>query len=190
MIVSGSMKMESQETKKALFLDRDGVINIDHGYVYETDRLEFLEDLGPILKKLSEKFLLIVITNQSGIARSLFKYSDVESFHKFLNKKLLEDYGCEIDAFYVCPHHPKFSGACSCRKPGTAMLAEAVKDFNIKIEESIFVGDKASDIECAKNFSIPTTIQIMGQYEKSKNADYYVSSWKQIEKLLLNLKLI
>ena len=186
MIVSGYSTMENLEVKPALFLDRDGVINIDHGYVFEAEKLQFLEDLGPSLKKLSSKYHLIVITNQSGIARDYFSYEDVEKFHKYLNHKLKSDFGVEINAFYVCPHHPKYSGECDCRKPKTAMLEQANKDFKIDLNSSVMVGDKESDVLCAKNFGIEA-IQMDGSYGKSDKADHHVKNWKELESLLSSM---
>ncbi len=188
-IVSGYSKTENPEAKPAFFLDRDGVINIDHGYVYQTEKLEFLENLGKVLKELSSKYLLIVVTNQSGIARKYFSIDDVFKFHDYLNQKLKSEYNVIIDAFYICPDHPKFSKNCECRKPETGLLEEAVKDFNIDLENSIMIGDKESDIECANNFGIKS-IQLLGQYDRSEKADYSCSNWSEVEKLLRSMKLI
>ena len=136
---------------KAVFLDRDGTINIDKGYVYKPEDFEFMPGAPEGIKLLNDiGFKVIVISNQSGIARKLYTSEDVHRLHKHIDNEL-GIFGAKIDAYYFCPHHPDFDIVCECRKPNIGLIKQAVIDYNIDINESWMVGDKASDIECANN---------------------------------------
>jgi len=132
---------------KALFLDRDGVINIEKDYLYKIEDFEFMDgiiDLCLHYQKLG--YLIVVITNQSGIARTYYSESDFE----LLTEWMIEEFSKNsiiISKVYYCPHHPDISGKCSCRKPSPGMLLEAQKEFSIDMANSIIVGDKERDIE-------------------------------------------
>lgn len=136
---------------KAIFLDRDGTINIDHGYVYEWDNFEFISGVPETLKRLKEEgFLLIVLTNQSGVARGYYNEEHILKLHCNVNSFLENRYGFVIDKFYYCPHHidgtiEKYKVDCKCRKPKIGMLEQAVDDFDIELDDSFMVGDKDSD---------------------------------------------
>jgi D-glycero-D-manno-heptose 1,7-bisphosphate phosphatase len=144
--------------KKALFLDRDGIINRDYGYVYEIEKFEFNKAIFDIVRYFQDKdYLVIVITNQSGIGRGYYSEDDFLR----LSKYMLEEFkkrGLNINSIYYCPHSPEQK--CNCRKPNTKMIESAKKDFNIDLKNSIMVGDKQSDINLAKNAGISTTIAI------------------------------
>lgn len=132
---------------KALFLDRDGTINIDTGHLYKIEDFEFIDGMPELIKKYNDLgYKIIVITNQAGIAKKYYTEEDVNKLHKYINESLEND-GAHIDAFYFCPHHPDFTGECKCRKPNPGMILRAVKDFDINLEESILIGDKETDIE-------------------------------------------
>ena len=135
---------------KAIFLDRDGVINEEVGdYVYELENLVIIEGLAETLLALQEKgFLLIVITNQSGIAKGIYGHKEVEAIHNSILKDL-KGKGIEITAFYYCPHHPDHS-KCLCRKPGSMMVEKAIAQFNIDPSASYFVGDRDRDVEAGE----------------------------------------
>ncbi len=132
---------------KALFLDRDGVINKEKNYLYKIDDFEFIDGVFETCRYFQEKgYLIIIITNQAGIARGKYKEED----YSILTKWMIEEFEKEnilISKVYHCPHHPDFSGECKCRKPNPGMLLDAQKDFDINLKESILVGDKNSDIE-------------------------------------------
>lgn len=144
---------------KALFLDRDGTINIDKHYVYKKEDFILVEGICDAIKCYIEKgFIAIVLTNQSGVARGLFTEQDVIALHKFADSLLLEK-GIKISRWYYCPHHPiyglgKYKVDCNCRKPKTGMIEQAIKDFDIDITQSLLVGDKLEDIECGKKMNI------------------------------------
>ena len=137
---------------KALFLDRDGVINIDKSYVYKIKDFEFLSDIFAVLRLAQAKhYLLIVVTNQSGIARGFYSTQDFERLTAFmLNEFSKRD--IVINKVYHCPHHQKDN--CACRKPRTQMLEQAKMDFDIDLNQSLLVGDKLSDIQCAHNLGV------------------------------------
>jgi D-glycero-D-manno-heptose 1,7-bisphosphate phosphatase len=141
-------------SRPAAFLDRDGVLVRDHGYVYRIEDLDILPRVPEALKLLHDHgFLLIVISNQAGVARGYYSTEDVERFHEEMQERLEKQLGFRLDGIYYCPHHPQgsvfeYAINCSCRKPGVALLEKAAQDFAIDWEHSIMVGDRASDIEC------------------------------------------
>ena len=133
---------------KAAFLDRDGVIIEDVGYLSKIDDVRLLEGVGPAIKLLQDNsYLVIVITNQSGISRGYFDEDFVKETHLYIDNILLK-HGARIDKYYYCPHHPDFGNKidCNCRKPKPGMILKALKDFDIDIKESFLVGDKPTDI--------------------------------------------
>lgn len=132
---------------KAIFLDRDGTINVDKNYVFKIEDLEFEVGVIEALKKFKKMgYKLIVISNQSGIARKYFTEKDLELFNSYMNE-ILKENQAEIDEFYCCPHHPKINGDCECRKPKNKFIEEAIKKYDIDRNISFMVGDKLSDIE-------------------------------------------
>ncbi len=145
----------------AVFLDRDGTLNEDPGYLGNPDEVQLFPGTGEALSLLKNnlKLKLIVISNQSGIARGIITKEMVESVNKKINE-LLENYDAEIDAFYYCPAHPDFSSVeeCSCRKPSPELVFKAAKDFNIDLSRSFFVGDMITDIQCGINAGLKTIL--------------------------------
>jgi D-glycero-D-manno-heptose 1,7-bisphosphate phosphatase len=135
---------------KALFIDRDGVINEDTGYPYKPEHIRFNEAIFPLCKLASQKgYLLIVITNQAGVAKGKFTEQDVVALHEWMSGEFAKR-GISIARFYYCPHHPEaavpeYRLACSCRKPRPGMIERAAKELNIDIKKSLVVGDKPSD---------------------------------------------
>jgi len=140
------------KAKPAVFLDRDGVINKDNGYVSEIDDFEFIEGVIEACLILKEKgYLIVVITNQSGIARGLFSEEQFHTLTEWMDWSLA-DRGVDLDGIYYCPHHAEhgqgeFKTDCDCRKPKPGMLLNAIEDLNIDVEHSILVGDKVSDLK-------------------------------------------
>jgi len=145
--------------RPAAFLDRDGVLNIDHGYVHRLADMDIVAGAGEAVRLLNEAgYLVIVVTNQSGVARGLYGEKDVERFNGELAKRL-GVHGARIDAFYHCPHHPEGSVAryridCDCRKPKPGMLTQAARDFAIDRSRSFLIGDRPGDSEAAAAFGI------------------------------------
>ena len=133
----------------AIFLDRDGVLIADRGYVYRRADIVLLDGVAEQLQTLKQRgYLLIVITNQSGVGRGYYGHSDVCAAHRTIQALLAEATGVQLDAFYYCPHTP--NDACACRKPQPQLLLRALQDFHINAASSYLVGDKDSDLECAQ----------------------------------------
>ena len=143
--------------QKALFLDRDGVINVEKDYLYKIDDFEFIEGIFDLCKYYQDLgYLIIVVTNQSGIARKYYSEEDFLNLTDWMVEKFrMRD--IIISKVYYCPHHPDISGSCSCRKPNPGMLLEAKKDFNLDLASSVIVGDKERDIEAGLNAGLKET---------------------------------
>lgn len=145
--------------KKAVFFDRDGTINVEKNYLYKPEDFEFILGVPELIKSYNDRnYLVIVVTNQAGIARGYYTEEDMHHLHRYINEQL-KSYGAHIDAFYFCPHHPtygigKYKMDCNCRKPKTGMLEQAIKDFDIDQKRSIMIGDKPWDIEAGKKLGM------------------------------------
>lgn len=140
--------------KKALFLDRDGVINIELNYLYKIEDFKFIDGIFELCRHYQNLgYIIIVVTNQSGIARNYYNESDFEKLTAWMIDEFAKD-GIKITKVYHCPHHPDISGECSCRKPEPGMILQAQKEFDIDLKSSILVGDKERDIEAAMEAGI------------------------------------
>jgi D-glycero-D-manno-heptose 1,7-bisphosphate phosphatase len=137
---------------RAVFLDRDGTVNEEVGYLRDLANLRLIPGAGAAIKRINDAGLLVVlVTNQSGIARGYFSESMLQDIHDRL-KQMLQHEGARIDAIYYCPHHPTagnshYTRECDCRKPGTGLIDQASRDLDIDVEQSYVVGDKWSDVE-------------------------------------------
>jgi len=147
---------------KAVFLDRDGTINVDKEYVHRIEDLEIIPKVVEGLKKLWVKYNLIIITNQSGIARKFHTEEDYLKFREIIHKRLMYG-GVYITAEYFCPHITEDN--CGCRKPKTGMLEQAAKDFNLRLNDCWMIGDRTIDILAGMN-SFCKTIHILTGAEK------------------------
>ncbi|MFX1259943.1 MAG: D-glycero-beta-D-manno-heptose 1,7-bisphosphate 7-phosphatase [Promethearchaeota archaeon] len=147
---------------KAIFLDRDGVINKEIGYLSNPDDFELIDGTIEALKILKKKgFLLIVITNQAGIARGYYSEDTLKEIHiKMAN--LLKEKNFTLDDVLYCPHHPEFTGPCDCRKPNPGMIYNARDKFDINLNNSYMVGDTLKDIETGKNAKCNTVLVLTG----------------------------
>ncbi len=141
---------------KAVFLDRDGVLNRERGdYTYRTEDFEVLPDVAETLKALKEKgYLLIVITNQGGIAKGLYSHTDFDRVQQKL-EQTLQAAGVAIDDTYYCPHHPDHS-RCLCRKPDSLLLEKAIARYRLDRAKCWFVGDRERDILAGEKVGIKT----------------------------------
>ncbi len=191
---------------QAIFLDRDGTLNYDYGYVGDPDKVEFIDGAIEGLKKLKEAFgnvKFIVVTNQAGVARGIIS---LEQVHAVNNKivSVLEKENIAIDKFYICPFHPEFSDKkdVSCRKPSPEMVLQAAEDFNLNLKETYFIGDKKSDVECGINAGCKTILLKSDVYKdelsllqkENMTPDYYAENLLDaanyiIEKELLQEKI-
>lgn len=169
--------------KPAIFLDRDGTINIDHNNVHEIDDFYFIAGVTEACKELKKLgFLLVVVTNQSGIGRGLFSEAQFITLTEWMDWSF-SDYDINLDGIYYCPHAPE-NECCECRKPQPGMLLTAAKDLDIDLSQSYIVGDKLSDILAGKAAGVKRTVLVRsGQFlppEAIAAADWVIESLKQL----------
>ncbi|MDA9951621.1 HAD family hydrolase [Oligoflexaceae bacterium] len=171
---------------KAVYLDRDGVLNKDVGYAFQLEQLTLLPGVKRGLEQLKSKnFKLIVVTNQSGVARGMFAECDVKKFNEALNQQV----GGAIDSFYYCPFHTEakvdvYRKDSNDRKPNTGMLERAAKEHDLKKVGSFLIGDKASDVETAKRFGVKS-VQIKSRYDIHKSPDALVANFTEAVDFIL-----
>jgi len=151
---------QSAQPKPIAFLDRDGILNMDTGYVHDTETAAIVDGAIEAVKLLNGSgFLVIVVSNQSGVARGYFNEASVIAFNEWLTLYFKEG-GAIIDAFYFCPHHPEHGSAkykidCECRKPNPGMLRQACSDLNGDMTSSFLIGDRQSDMAAAAAADVP-----------------------------------
>ena len=134
--------------RRALFLDRDGVINKDVGYAYLPEQIEFMPQIFDLCRAAhANGELIIIITNQSGIGRGMYNEAQFHALMTWM-KARFEAEGCPITSYYYCPHLP--DAGCECRKPKAGMILQAAKDWNIDLAYSRLIGDKESDLEAGR----------------------------------------
>ncbi|MGB9712517.1 MAG: D-glycero-beta-D-manno-heptose 1,7-bisphosphate 7-phosphatase [Dissulfurimicrobium sp.] len=153
--------------RKAVFLDRDGTINIEMGYLGRPEELVLIDTAAEAIAMLNGKgYAVAVITNQSGVARGLFEEKDVKAIHEEIARRLLRS-GARVDGWYYCPHHPsegvgRYNIQCNCRKPLTGMIEAASNDLDVDISESFVVGDSIRDMELAWNSGAKAVLVLTG----------------------------
>ena len=139
----------------ALFIDRDGVINYDHGYTHKADQFQLLPGVTRLLRRFSDAgYALVVVTNQAGIARGFYTEAQFMALTKHMGD-LLAASGIELTGVYYCPHHPDgvvsaIAVACDCRKPAPGMLLRAAREHGLDLARSWMIGDKPSDVEAGR----------------------------------------
>jgi D-glycero-D-manno-heptose 1,7-bisphosphate phosphatase len=177
--------------KEVIFLDRDGTINVDHGYTYKVEDWEFTDKAPQALKELQDAgFSLCVVTNQSGIGHDLYTTKDMEKLHEHMRSELAKD-GVVIEAIAFCPHHRE--AGCNCRKPKTAMIKQIEKEIgSIDYTKSWTIGDKFADVELGNNAGTKT-ILIKSQYwndvdlkELSKKPNEIVNNLFEAAQIICN----
>ena len=156
-----------RNSQSAIFIDRDGTLNEDIGYVSTPEQLTLYPWAAEAVRLVNEAGLkAIVITNQSGIARGIYTEETLNAIHRKMIEELAM-HGAKLDGVYYCPHHPKIGGAryrieCDCRKPRTGMLDRAAREHNIDLSRSFVIGDKASDINLARNAGAQAALVLTG----------------------------
>ena len=152
---------------RGIFLDRDGTISEEVGFVDRLDRFRLLPGAPGAIRRINQSgFLAIVVTNQSGVARGLFDEAFVTRVHERLAEWLARE-GARLDGIYVCPHHPSegtppLRADCDCRKPRPGLLARAARDHDVDLSSSYMIGDKAIDIETAHNAGATGVLVLTG----------------------------
>lgn len=180
----GGTLLPAWEMRPAAFLDRDGVLNIDTGYVHRAQDFVWVRGAKAAIKRLNDRgYFVFVVTNQAGVARGFYGVDDVETLHRWVNDELRE-IGAHIDAFYFCPHHPEgtaanFGVVCDCRKPAPGLLLQAMREWPVRRLGSFMVGDKPIDMAAAKAADIPGCL-----FDASDDLDAFV------EKALTTLPLL
>lgn len=177
--------------KAAVFLDRDGTVNIEAGYIRELENLNLIPGAAEVIRGLNEAGVpVVLVTNQSGPARDYYPESWVHKLHERL-EKLLAAEGAHLDKIYYCPHLPdgtvpEYTQDCDCRKPEPGMLLAAAKDLDLDLSRSFMIGDKATDVEVGQRVGAKTVLltsgygqQVLdGTYQHKVNADYVFPSLK------------
>ena len=158
---------------RAVFLDRDGTINEDTDYVSDPKKVRLISGVAKAIRTLNERSIpVVVISNQSGVARGFYTESAIELVNAAISKHL-EKVGARIDRFYYCPHHPegkgKYGQECECRKPKSGMLLQAAKDLNLVLSHSVMIGDKARDIEAGIAAGCRTVLVMTGKGAQTRD---------------------
>jgi D-glycero-D-manno-heptose 1,7-bisphosphate phosphatase len=158
--------------RPAVFLDRDGIINKEGGYVHNADQFHFIEGVFDACLEMSEAgYRLIVITNQAGIARGYYTEGDFQDLTEWMLDEFRR-HGIDIDGVYYCPHHPvygvgKYRRDCDCRKPAPGMILRAAKEHALDLRRSILVGDKVTDIEAGRAAGVGCCVLLMSGHPLS-----------------------
>ncbi len=161
-----SNSKQFHDTKQAVFLDRDGTINIEKDYLFRPEEFEFTPGAVEAIRLLNRSgYLVIVVTNQSGVARGYYTEEDVVKLHSHIDE-LLQSGGARVDAWYYCPHHPAGGGPynqeCDCRKPFPGMLRQAAADHGIDLSRSWMVGDKSADMDAGLSAGCKPVLVLTG----------------------------
>nr|WP_024965646.1 D-glycero-beta-D-manno-heptose 1,7-bisphosphate 7-phosphatase [Pantoea sp. IMH] len=169
----------------AIFLDRDGTMNVDKGYVHEIDNFQFIDGVIDAMRELKEMgYALVMVTNQSGIARGLYTEDTFMQLTEWMDWSLA-DRDVDLDGIYFCPHHPEavveeYRQACNCRKPQPGMLLQAKDELNIDMSASYMVGDKIDDMLAGKAAGVGKTVLVRSgkpvTEEGEKAADWVIDS--------------
>jgi D-glycero-D-manno-heptose 1,7-bisphosphate phosphatase len=156
----------------AVFIDRDGTLNVEKDYVYKIEDFEFIDGAKEAVRILNENFFkVVVISNQSGIARGYYTPNDVHLLHDYIQRELRKE-KAHIDAFFYCPHHPdgtidEFRKACDCRKPNPGMILQAEQKLNIDLQSSFVIGDNFSDIKIKEKIPVKAILVKTGHGNKA-----------------------
>lgn len=188
--------MKGKRMNKAIFLDRDGTLNIDYGYVHEIDNFKFIDGAIDALRELKKMgYMLVLVTNQSGIARGYFSEVQFLQLTEWMDWSLAEQ-DVDLDGIYYCPHHPEGKGeykeSCDCRKPKPGMLLQAIKELKIDPTQSIMVGDKVEDLKAGIGAKVKTNVLVRTGKPVTENgervADYVLDSIVDLPRILKRLK--
>ncbi|MFD1139808.1 HAD family hydrolase [Larkinella insperata] len=182
--------------KKAVFIDKDGTLIYDVPYNVDPDRITLYPDAGWALHQWQQAgFLLLVISNQSGVAHGFFPESALEAVSDRL-QQLLQSYGVRLDGFYYCPHYPggrvpAYSVSCSCRKPQPGLLQQAAREHGIDLAASWMIGDILNDVEAGNRAGCRTILLDNGHETEWRSGPlreptYTVSDWKEAVQLFEN----
>ncbi len=174
------MTASAGQPRRAVFLDRDGTINVEVNYLHRIADFGLIPGAAQAIKALNQAGLLVImVTNQAGIARGYYDQAAMHALHAHLSQVLAAE-GAHIDAIYFCPHHPDYSGTCDCRKPAPGMLQQAAVEHSIDLARSWLVGDTAGDIGAGRAVGCRTILVRTG-YGAQLEAQLQVGAGPQPE---------
>lgn len=181
-----SAAMTKEPLRKAAFLDRDGVINIDHGYLYQPEQFDFIDGVFDACRHLQNLgYLLIVVTNQSGIARGYYTEHQFALLTSWMKQQFAAQ-GVKIDGVYYCPHHLEkgqnpYNIDCDCRKPQPGMFNQAIREYGIDPAQSMMLGDKAADMQAAAAAGVARKVLVLsGQSLSDEDQQQADEIWPSI----------
>lgn len=160
--------------KKAFFLDRDGVLNVETGYLHEAEKTVLLPTVAEAVKLIhAAGFMALVVTNQSGVAKKMYPVENIMEVNARL-QRLLMAYGPDalIDGWYFCPHDPEITGECDCRKPKPGMILQAAADFDIDRGSSFMIGDRIHDLHAGINGGCAGACLVTTGFSEESNAKH------------------
>lgn len=153
---------------KALFLDRDGVVNVEKNYLHKIEEFELVEGIVEVCRAYQESgYLIIIVTNQSGISRGYYTQEDFTTLSQWMVEHF-KALGITITHIYHCPHHESIDGVCECRKPEPGMFLEAQKEYDLDMAMSVMIGDNERDIEAALRAGVGMNILLTGDSTQSQ----------------------
>ncbi len=165
--------------RRALFLDRDGVVNVEKNYLHKIDDFELMDGIVEVCRAYQEQgYLIIIVTNQSGISRGYYTEDDFAILSRWMVEHFKE-VGITITRIYHCPHHENIDGACECRKPEPGMFLEAQRAYGVDMKNSVMIGDNERDIEAALRAGVGMNILLSKQADTSK-ADKIIHSLREL----------
>lgn len=154
--------------RKALFLDRDGVVNVEKNYLHKIEDFELVDGIIDVCRAYQEQdYLIIIVTNQSGISRGYYTQDDFTRLSEWMVEHF-KALGITITHIYHCPHHESIDGVCECRKPEPGMFLSAQKEYDLDMEHSVMIGDNERDIEAAQRAGVGINILLSNDTTESK----------------------
>jgi D-glycero-D-manno-heptose 1,7-bisphosphate phosphatase len=193
------MKADQPSPRPAAFLDRDGVVNVDHGYVCQRENFEFVPGVLDGARRLSELgFALVIVTNQSGIGRGLYTEREFHALSTWMGDVFAAE-AAPLAGVYFCPHHPtdaigEYLRQCNCRKPAPGMLLTAAAELNLDLAASVLFGDRAFDLEAARAAGVPRRVMLatdgMGEPAESAAPGLVTGRFRRLDEALANIEFL
>lgn len=160
---------------KALFLDRDGVVNVEKNYLHKIEEFELMEGIIDVCRTYQDQgYLILIVTNQSGISRGYYTEEDFAHLSQWMIE-YFKTFGITITRIYHCPHHESIDGLCECRKPEPGMFLEARKEYDLDMEHSVMIGDNERDIEASLKAGVGMNI-LLSREALSSQADRIIQT--------------
>lgn len=162
--------------RRALILDRDGVVHREKGYLWRPEEVEFLPGIWELCRTArDQRYAIVIVTNQSGIARGYYSQGDLKKLMEWMGERF-RDEGVELSRWYYCPHHPEGQGEykkeCTDRKPGPGMILRAARELNLDLSQSVMVGDRCSDVGASNAAGVGRMFLIAGTEARKCEGDY------------------